>query len=141
MIIDATNLILGRLATFVAKKALEGETIDVINADKAIITGDKKKVLAEYKRKRDRGSPLVGPYFPRQSDRFVKRTIRGMLPYKRPRGEKAFKSIKCHAGVPADLQDQKAETIGSANVIKLSNTKFLTVKEICTFLGGTIWVN
>ena len=38
MIIDATELIVGRFATVAAKKALLGERIDIINCEKAIIT-------------------------------------------------------------------------------------------------------
>jgi len=136
MIIDATNLIVGRMATVVAKKALQGHSIEIVNSAKAIVTGDKKKILAKYKHTRERGAPLVGPYFPRQSDRFVKRTIRGMLPYKQPKGKDAFRRIICYKGVPMKLQEKNAETIKGANVSKLSNTKFLKVEEICSFLGG-----
>lgn len=135
MIIDATNLIIGRMGTVVAKKALLGENIQIVNSEKAIITGDKKHLLARYKNIRERGAPLVGPYFPRQSDRFVKRTIRGMLPYKQPKGRDALNRIICYKGVPKDLQDKKAESIKEASVEKLSNTKYLTVKEICSYLG------
>ncbi len=136
MIIDASGLILGRLGTFVAKKALQGETIEIINAEKAVVTGDKKRVLAAYRRRREFGAPLVGPYFPRQPDRFVKRMIRGMLPYKQPRGQKAFKNIKCYFGVPDDLKDKKADKVDIAGIEKLTNMKYQTVESICRFLGG-----
>ncbi len=138
MIIDGKNLILGRLATFVAKKALQGEPIEIINSEQVFVTGDKKKVFAEYKRKRERGSPLTGPFIPRQPDRLLKRTIRGMLPYKQPRGQKAFKSIKCHAGVPDELKDKKPETVPSASMEKLTITKYISLGEICKNLGGKI---
>ncbi|MBU1201817.1 MAG: 50S ribosomal protein L13 [Nanoarchaeota archaeon] len=138
MIIDATNLIIGRMSTFIAKKALQGEQIDIINSEKAVITGDKKKLMAAYRRKREFGAPLVGPYFPRQPDKFVKRTIRGMLPYKQPRGLAAFKNIKCYVGVPEELKDKKPETIKEASIEKLSNIKYLTVNEICKSMGATL---
>jgi len=136
MIIDATDLILGRMATVVAKRALQGEKIDVINSEKAVITGNKKKILARYRQTRERGAPLTGPYFPKQSDRFVKRTIRGMIPYKRPKGREAFKKVMCYRGIPTEFQDKKAETIKEANISKLSHTKYLRVDDICSFLGG-----
>ena len=41
MIIDGNNLILGRLGSFVAKKALLGKKIDIINCKNIIITGKK----------------------------------------------------------------------------------------------------
>jgi len=138
MIIDATNLIAGRIGTYVAKKALQGEEITIVNAEKAVIVGDKKKILAEYKRRRERGSPMVGPFFPRQPDRFLKRTIRGMLPYKQPRGVKAYKAIKCYMGVPREFEGKETQTISNANVEKVMNSKFLSVKDICSYLGGSI---
>ena len=49
MIIDATNLLVGRLATVVAKKALLGGKIDIVNAEKAIISGPKRLVINKYK--------------------------------------------------------------------------------------------
>ena len=51
MIIDASNLIAGRIATVVAKKALLGETIDIVNSEKAIVTGSKTQVFARFKQK------------------------------------------------------------------------------------------
>ena len=39
MIINAENLILGRMTTYAAKKALQGEEVDIVNCEKAIITG------------------------------------------------------------------------------------------------------
>ena len=136
MIIDAKNLILGRMASFAAKKALLGEKIDIINAEESVITGDRKWILAHQIQKRDRGIPLKGPYFQRNADRFVKRTIRGMLPYKKPKGRKAYDNIKCYVGVPENLKGKAAETIQSANIIKVPNVKFIKVKELCRLLGG-----
>ena len=81
MIIDATNLILGRMAAFAAKKALLGEKVDIINCEKAVVSGSKRDVLARYKQKRER-TTIKGPFFPKVADRFVRRTVRGMLPYK-----------------------------------------------------------
>jgi len=136
MIIDARNLILGRMATVVAKKALLGEKVDIINADLSVISGDKKWILAHYVQKRDRGIPLKGPYMHKLPDRFVRRTIRGMLPYKQEKGKKAYGNIKCYIGVPTILKDQKAETIESAKLTKLPNLKFIKVGELCKLLGA-----
>ena len=51
MLIDGTNLILGRVATYATKKALEGEEIVIVNCEKLIITGRKKFVIEEYQRR------------------------------------------------------------------------------------------
>ena len=81
-IIDATNLKLGRLASKVAKEALSGEQVSVVNAEKAVITGRKKDIFSTYREKTDVGSRYKGPFFPRVPHLIVRRTIRGMLPYK-----------------------------------------------------------
>ena len=94
-VIDATNLIVGRLATIVSKRALLGETIDIINCEKAVLTGDRDLLLRKYREKRDRGTPLKGPFLSFLPDRFVRRIIRGMLPYKQEKGSKAFKRVMC----------------------------------------------
>ncbi len=138
MIIDATNLIVGRMATRAAKLALLGEKIDIVNCEKAVITGSRRNVIEKYKRKRDLGhSPFKGPYFTRSADRFVKRVIRGMLPYKKERGSKALKRIKCHIGVPSEFENEKMiATIKEANVSKLPNLKYVTIGEISKEIGA-----
>jgi len=137
MIIDATDTIIGRLAAFAAKKALLGEKVDVINCEKAVVSGRKKWLLGEVKRRKDQGT-FKGPFFYRMPDRFVRRTIRGMLSHKNPRGREAYKRIRCYAGVPEQFKDQKAIKIESASYKKLPNLKYLTVRELCKHLGGKI---
>src|SRR3989344_765026 len=114
MIINAEDLILGRMATYAAKKALNGEKIDIVNCEKAIITGKRKDVLEKYKRKANRGGPFHGPFYPKMPDRFVRRVIRGMLNYKQERGKEA-----------------------SAQRLKTLN--FITVSEICNHLKNKKW--
>jgi len=135
MIIDAENLILGRLATFVAKKALLGETIGVVNCEKAIITGKKDDILKKYRWKREVGETLHGPYFPRVSERVVRRAIRGMLPYKQYKGRIAFERIRCYRGIPEGLKGKKLETIKEADVSKMQNLKYMKIGDVCKFLG------
>src|SRR3989338_4972366 len=113
-VIDAKDLILGRMATIAAKKALLGQEVVIVNAEQAIISGKKSEVIEHYKTKVAKGIPLKGPYFPRQPDRLVRRTVRGMLPWKRAKGREAFKRVMCYIGVPDQYQNMKHETIASA---------------------------
>lgn len=133
MIIDATNLKVGRIATVAAKAALSNQRVQIINCEKAVITGTKQHVLAKYQRKASMGNPHWGPYQPRMADRFVRRVIRGMLPYKTPRGRDALKRIMCYVGNPHDAE---AETIQEADVTRTQTLKYVTVGEICKLLGG-----
>ena len=137
MIIDATDLIMGRLAAVVAKKAILGEKIDIVNCEKAVITGNKDNILAEYKKRYDLGrNPYKGPFFPRASDRLVRRSIRGMLPYKQEKGKKAYKAVMCYVGIPEQFKGQKLETIAAANVSKLKNYKYIAVGVLAKQLGS-----
>jgi large subunit ribosomal protein L13 len=136
MIIDAKDLIVGRFATRVAKLALLGEDIKIINCDKAVLSGNKRSVYAKYDRIFKMGTWHAGPFMPRVSDRFVRRIIRGMLPYKQPKGRDAYKRIMCYIGVPAEFKDQEAITFEKANKSSLKRVGSVTVAEVCKLMGG-----
>ena len=137
MIIDATDLRLGRMATVVAKNALLGETIDIVNCENAVLTGNRDNILGEYKNRLKRIT-YKGPIVHRMPDRFVKKAIRGMLPYKQYKGDKAFKRIKCYMGVPDQFKDKKFETIKEANIANVPSLRYVYVKEICKEIGAKI---
>lgn len=130
ILINAENLLLGRFATFAAKQALLGEEVRVVNADKAVISGKKAKTVAEAKQRRNRGTPAKGPFIPRMADRYVRRTIRGMLPHRQAKGAEAYKRILCYVGVPEEFKDVKPIELKQAHASKLPNLKFTTVGEV-----------
>ena len=134
MIIDAKDAVLGRLSTFAAKQLLLGYKIDVVNCEEAIVSGKKQSILENYIRRIDRKAPGKGPYLYRRPDFFVKRTIRGMLPYKRARGRIAYKNVKCHIGIPDNLRNEKTIVL-EANASKLKSTDYLKVRDICKAIG------
>ena len=134
--IDATNTIAGRLATRAAKEALIGKKVNVFNAEKAVISGDAKKVAEKYRYTRsEMGQPRKGPFIPKMADRFLRRIIRGMLPYKQVKGKKAFDNIKCYLGVPKKFEKEKIGTFKEINVNFKKASEFLTLKEIAKHLG------
>lgn len=132
MIIDGTNAIFGRMATVVAKKALLGETITIVNCEKVLISGKKEIVFAKYDRLKKMGTPIKGPFYSSDPEKFLKRIIRGMLPYKQAKGREAFDRIKCYAGIPSHLEGQE--------VLKLENkglrVNAVSISEICKHIGG-----
>ena len=127
MIIDGKDAILGRLASHVAKLALKGEEVGIVNCEQIVITGNKKFIKKNLEEKRTHvGSTQKGPKVSRTSEKIVKRTIRGMLPnYRTGRGREALKRIKCYVGVPADLAKEKMESF-----VKETKGKRTTVKEV-----------
>lgn len=134
--IDGTDLILGRLATKIAKAAIQGEQIAIVNAEKIVVTGKPSVVLAKYKQTADRGAPLKGPRYHRSSDRIVRRTIRGMIPYKTPKGKEAFQRVMTYIGVPPEFASAKLETYDDININNTENTQYITIEEISKHLGG-----
>ncbi len=135
-VINAEGHILGRLCSVIAKRLLNGEKIVVVNAEKAIITGDRDMVFQRYKEKYDRGSKEKGPYFPRHPERVFKRTVRGMLPWKSRRGREAFRRLRVFMGVPEELKDREFEVVECALYEKVCKTdKFVTLADVCRYLG------
>jgi len=135
-VIDADGLRLGRLASMVAKRSLEGEEIAIINAEKAVVSGSKAHVYTHYDWKRKIGSREGGPFFPRRPDHILKRTIRGMVPYKRQRGAEALKRVMVYVGVPEEFEDAETETIESAHIKGMSTPHYVTLGSISTRLGA-----
>jgi large subunit ribosomal protein L13 len=137
-IIDATNLIAGRIATRVAKLALLGEEIIIVNSEKAILTGSKKNVFEKYNRIFSIGVPKKGPFLHRTPDKILRRIIRGMLPYKKPNGSEAFSRIKCYNDVPEIYADSQKETFEEANASKLPSLKKIDILTLSKLLGAKI---
>src|SRR3990172_12336817 len=113
LVVDAQGLVIGRLATQLAKKVLAGEEVMVINAEKAVIVGRREDVYADYFEKFNRGD-WHGPWIPRMPDQLFRRIVRGMLPYKRARGREAWHRLQAYIGVPRGVDQAKALRIERA---------------------------
>lgn len=126
IVIDASEGVLGRVAAFAAKQSLFGKSVTIVNCNKAIITGNVRGTVANYKQKRARGgSALKGPNFPKSPERLMKRTIRGMLSHRQGRGKEALKRIICYNEVPAEFEN--SEKISMKREVK---TKFVPLTRL-----------
>jgi len=95
--VDATEIPLGRLGSFIVKSALKGDEVFVLNSEKTIISGGRADIIEGITNLRNKGgNSLKGPIVPRPAERLLKRLIRGMLPWDRQRGRDAYKRIKCY---------------------------------------------
>jgi large subunit ribosomal protein L13 len=135
-IIDANNLILGRMASIVAQRLLNGEDIKIVNAEKVIISGRKDTTLERYRRYFQRGSREFGPHFPRRPDQIVKRTIRGMIPHKKMTGREAYDRLKVYIGIPPELSKEQVSTIENADIMRLSTSNYTVLGELSKKLGS-----
>ena len=139
-IVDATNLILGRMASYVAKEALEGKRVIVVNAERAVVSGTKERVVARAKTKlktRTLASQEKAPTHPRRPDTYVRRVIRGMLPWKKPHGKAAFHRVRVYVGTPADYQGKPALRPQFADSAKL-RVPYVSVQQLAEEIGGAM---
>jgi len=137
-IVDASNLILGRMASYVAKKALDGKSMVVINAERAVISGTKERVVARAKLKlktRTLGNLEKSPTHPRKPDGYVRRVIRGMLPWKKPGGKDAFRRVKVYIGTPSEYQDRPVTRVADADASRL-RVPYITIAQLSGEIGG-----
>lgn len=150
MIVNAEGQILGRLASFVAKRALMGDKVIVVNAEKALISGTKTGIGKEAQRRlgiRNWGNPRRGPFLMKRPDNFVRRTVRGMLPYNKnrygARGREAFKNVIVFMGVPEEeirkyeknFDMSKINEISDKSLKKKPLKNYVYVSEFCKMLG------
>ena len=134
IIIDAKGLILGRMASIIAKRLLQGESVIVLNAEKTAISGKRLQIVKEAKTFLEVGHPRKGPFHQRRPDRIVRRTIRGMLPRKKPKGMQAFKRLKVYLGAPMEFNGKEIQTILDASAEKLKSP-YITVGELAKEIG------
>lgn len=135
-VINCENLILGRVCSRVAKTALLGQDVVLVNCEKLAISGNKSSILAHQRSMAERkGKPDKGVYYESRPDKFVRKVIRHMLP-KNARGITAYHRIKCHISIPDGLRSVSYETYESDNVNKLPNVRYMNLAELCRLMGG-----
>ncbi len=133
-VIDASGLILGRMASKVAKRLLRGEPVTIVNAEKATLSGKNLSRLKEANAFLKIGHPGKGPFHPRRPDQIVRRTVKGMLPHRQPKGADALRRLRVFLGVPRELKTAPFQTIPEAHMSKLK-CPYTTVEELAKQIG------
>jgi len=146
IVIDAEGCTMGRIASFAAKQGLNGKRVVIFNAEKALISGKSASMFADYKERHDavsQSNPIrYGPHRPKDPDRFMRRAIRGMLPWGKPRGRDAFKKVMVYMGRPEnEIMKREHVDLSKAKMTEVPGSKrhydyFVTVGELCKYLGG-----
>ena len=132
--VNAEGLIVGRMCSKVAKRLLNGEEVIILNAEKAVFSGKKKSKVLEAHIFLEVGAPMRGPFHYRRPDRFIRKTVRGMVPFKQPKGKNAYKRLKVFMGVPLEFKDQKMITFDEAQSSNLKGPHF-TLGELAKEIG------
>ena len=133
-VVNGDGLILGRMCSTVAKRLLSGEEVVIVNAEKIIVSGKRQSKVAEAHKFLEVGAPERGPFHSRRPDRIVRKTVRGMVPWKQPKGKTAYRRLRVYLGVPEELKDQPMETDKFALASKLTGPHF-TLEELAVAIG------
>ncbi len=134
IVIDASGLILGRMASIVAKRLLSKEPIVIINAEKATLSGKRLNRVKEARAFLEIGHPKKGPFHPRRPDQIVRRAIRGMLPHRQPKGRGALKRLRVFLGMPTEFKNITIQSIPEAHVSRLKGA-YLTLGDLAKEIG------
>jgi len=106
-LVDAKGKIMGRLCSFLARHAQQGENIVIVNAKDCVITGSVPSITKWRIDKQDihtHARPLDGPFWPHRPDTMLRHCLRGMLP-KNDRGNRALRRVQVFiAGIPDHLK-------------------------------------
>jgi len=143
-LIDAKDKILGRFCSQIAKRALLGEYIVIINAKDAIISGTKRDIHEKYLAKLNISTatnPRRGPFHERRPDTFMRRVIKQMLPRKKLRGKEALKRVNVYiTDIPERFKSRYQKLVPTeiynADKKRLSYyNKFITLDNLCQRIG------
>ncbi|TLN00832.1 50S ribosomal protein L13, partial [bacterium] len=129
---------LGRILSYTAKRALEGQDVVLLNVSKAIISGRKQSIVQRARTRlktRTLASQDKGPKHPRRPETYVRRALRGMLPFKKPLGKRAYRRVRVYADVPSDYQQMPRQNVPGAEASKLRCT-YVLVEEFSREIGG-----
>jgi large subunit ribosomal protein L13 len=138
LLLDAKNQILGRLASYAAKQAISGETVIVLNAEKAVVSGRRRNIIDEAKRRlntRTLQSQERAPVHQRRPDLYFRRVVRGMLPWKKPKGKAAFHRVHVYIGVPEEYTNKTPLRVPGTDASKLVSP-YITLEDLAEEIGG-----
>jgi large subunit ribosomal protein L13 len=133
VVIDAQGAVVGRLGARVAKLLLAGQTVEIMNADKAVMLGTLSVAREKYQSRRsqkNKRTPEDSPVWPRTPGLLLRRMIRGMLPWSSRRGREAYHRLKVSSGA---IEGNPSKIAEASSVEKHG---MFTLAELCVELGG-----
>lgn len=138
IVVNAENSVVGRLASKVAKLLLDGYNVYVVNVDKAVITGKKKRVFNDFMKKlwvKSNVNPRRhGPFKPRSPEGIFRRIVRGMLPRRKPRGKEAYRRLRVYRGIPNSLANKEI-IVFDDTLYRENPYGYVTLYEVAEHIG------
>ncbi|MGH9876354.1 MAG: 50S ribosomal protein L13 [Nitrososphaerales archaeon] len=137
VVVDATNHIAGRLCSYVAKMLLKGDNVVVLNAEKAMLSGERYSTIRQWHEYLEIGSivnPIHGPFHARRPDTIITRMVRGMVPKRRPKGISAMKRLRVYIGVPKNYEGVKGKEFEDAKIRK-PVSYYTSIHDLAKLIG------
>jgi large subunit ribosomal protein L13 len=137
VVVDATNCIAGRMCSHVSKLLLQGNKVAIVNAEKAMLSGNRYKTIDSYKEHLEINSvtnPIHGPFHPRRPDTIISKMVRGMVPKRKPDGIGAFKRLRVYMGVPDSMKEAKMESFDDSKITK-PESYYISIAEVAKQIG------
>lgn len=137
IVVDATNCIAGRMCSHVSKLLLNGNRVAIVNAEKAMLSGNRYKTIELYKEHLEINSvtnPIHGPFHPRRPDTMLTKMVRGMVPKRKTSGVEAHKRLRVYIGVPDDIKSLKMESFEDSKITK-PESYYISVGDVAKQIG------
>ena len=132
VVIDAEGVVVGRLASYVAKRLRgkhrvdftphidTGDHVVIINADKAVLTGNKRRDKTYYRHtghpggiKSRRAEEILDGRFP---ERVLKKAVERMMPKESSLARTQFSKLRVYAGTDHPHEAQQPEVVDFASM-------------------------
>ena len=137
IVVDATGCIAGRMCSHISKLLLQGNRVAIVNAEKAMLSGNRYKTIELYKEHLEINSvtnPIHGPFHPRRPDTILTKMVRGMVPKQKARGIEAFQRLRVYIGVPEEVKGAKLESFEDSRITR-PESYYTTVGEVAKQIG------
>ena len=137
IVVDATNCIAGRMCSHVSKLLLQGNRVAIVNAENAMLSGDRYMTIELYKEYLEINSvtnPIHGPFHPRRPDTILSKMVRGMVPKRKTSGIEAHQRLRVYIGVPEEMKKSKLESFTDSKIRK-PESYYITIGEIAKQIG------
>jgi len=140
VIIDGKSHLIGRLASVLAKELLNGQKVVVVRCEEIQISGSlfrNQLIFSKFLQHRGNTNPKRGPIHYRSPARILWRTIRGMMPHKKERGQAALERLKVFEGIPHPYDRMKRVVVPAAlRVLRLKpGRKYCRLGDLASSVG------
>jgi large subunit ribosomal protein L13 len=125
------------MCSHVSKLLLQGNRVTIVNAEKAMLSGNRYKTIDLYKEHLEINSvtnPIHGPFHPRRPDTILTKMVRGMVPKRKSSGLEAHKRLRVYIGVPEEVRNMKMDSYEDSKISK-PEAYYISVGDVAKQIG------